>query len=224
MNPRHMKIDGTWITPGAGQKIDYVHRSKLALGGEIDLDPYSSDIANTVVGALRYYTEKDDGHAQPWDADRVFVNHPGGHTVRAWNKLCEEYRSGRAKWLIWIGFSVEQLNLLANPVLKDGMPVPAKARWADARYYPLDFSVLFTRNRIDFLKEAYWCTSCDTLPSDKTGLCECGAYAPPPAPTLKKGGRPSHGNYVVGIGMYHTAFELAFGDLGYIHKGPLSVE
>lgn len=201
-NVKHSKGDPNWITPGEGQPIDYVGRSRRALGGVIDLDPYSSDIANTIVKANRYFTEKDDGHAQPWDSDAILVNPPGLQVANAWVKLRKEVSEGRARKVIWIGFSVEQLNLLADPHGEwDGdenewRPWNEDYRLSRGYYHPLDFSVLIVRKRIDFLKEE----------------------------TLKKGGRPSHGNYIVGIGMPHSQFSEAFHDLGYIHKGPLSQE
>jgi hypothetical protein len=173
-NARHLKEDPNWITPGAGQRVDLVGRIRECLGGEIELDPYSSPIANTVVGASRFFTAKEDGHEQLWESPAVMVNHPGGHTVRAWQKACVEFTAGRARQIIWVGFSIEQLNLLA-----------------DQKLHPLDYSVLITRNRIDFIKEA----------------------------TLQKGGRPSHGNYLVGMGVSHTKFTEVFQDLGYISQG-----
>ncbi len=199
MNAKHSAKDPNWLTPGEGQKIDYVGRIRKCLGGVIDLDPYSSDIANTQIRATRYYTPKDDGHAQPWDSDAILVNHPGLQTVASWKKLCSEVYAGRARGLVWVGFSVEQLNLLSDPHAvsqPDGTlrRMTDEERWEEALYHPLDFSVLFTRSRIDFIKED----------------------------TLKKGGRPSHGNYLCGIGVPHAKFVECFGDLGHILAGPLA--
>ena len=52
--------------------------SAHALLGEIDLDPASSNLANTYVGASHYYTPQDDGLN---DADwygKVYVFPPSG--------------------------------------------------------------------------------------------------------------------------------------------------
>ena len=45
-------------------------------GGSIDLDPASSESANSVVQADRFFTWKENGLNQPWKADSVYLYPP----------------------------------------------------------------------------------------------------------------------------------------------------
>lgn len=170
-NARHSKATPRWFTPR-----DWVSMSRVALGGRIELDPMSEATANEVVGAGRYWTEQDDCFTQRWDCSTMLINPAGGLVVRAWQRLCIAYDTGTIGRAIWIGFSVEQLNLLA-----------------DAARHPHDYSLLTVRKRISFVRH-----------DGKTGS-------------------PSHGNYVVGLGIPVDEFERAFVGRGRFDHGRLAV-
>ena len=61
---------------------DYISPPELVattaafFGGSIDLDPASSESANSVVQADRFFTWKENGLNQPWRADSVFLYPP----------------------------------------------------------------------------------------------------------------------------------------------------
>lgn len=146
-NARHSHNNPSWTTPSG--IVDVCRR---ALGGTIDLDPFSSVVANTRIGATRFYTEADDGFEQTWDAVSVFVNPPGGLIARAWRKLCDQVVSAHVTRAAWVGFSVEQLCVLANPARLGETDDERVARSEDT-WHPMDFSTCILRKRISFVRE-----------------------------------------------------------------------
>jgi hypothetical protein len=130
-NPRHSKATNRWGTPA-----EWVEMSRWALGGRIERDPMSSPEFNATVRAERFWNAEDDCFAQPhWKCDTMFLNPPGGLVVEAWRRLVAEVTAGNVGAAIWIGFSVEQLNILALESC-----------------HPHDFSLLTCRNRISFVR------------------------------------------------------------------------
>jgi len=88
-----------WFTP-----LRYVELARRAMGGPIDLDPASCEIANRVVRAAHYFTQAQDGLLHPWHAGRVWLNPPycktrtGESQQEIWTcKLIAEHRAGRVK-------------------------------------------------------------------------------------------------------------------------------
>ena len=92
----HSSKSRAWYTP------DWLlHPVRNALGGEIDLDPASCDVANRTVEADRFYSINDDGLAQPWNAERLFCSPPFGELRNQSQaglflaKAYNEYQAGR---------------------------------------------------------------------------------------------------------------------------------
>ena len=104
-NPRHMgyvkapllRVGGQsneWYTPP-----QYIQAVRDALGGAIDLDPFSDNEANEVVKANKIFTPAQDALTKTWSATTVFMNPPySGAMVRfATQKFIEEFLKGSFK-------------------------------------------------------------------------------------------------------------------------------
>lgn len=171
-NARHSKATPRWGTPP-----EIVAMARAALGGRIELDPMSEPAFNRVVGADRFYTKRDDAFKRSWRCETMLINPAGGLVVEAWSALTAGFRARVVQRAIWVGFSVEQLNVLA-----------------DEEFHPDDFSKLTLRRRINFL-----------------------------TPRLTPGGAPSHGNYIVGLGIDALTFEQAFAGMGRFSHGRYAI-
>ena len=84
--------ENEWYTPA-----EYVEHAREALGC-IDLNPASSDRAQSTVKAQRYYTAADDGLTLQWHG-RVWLNPPYSRELigKFIDKLVEEYTAGRTQ-------------------------------------------------------------------------------------------------------------------------------
>lgn len=127
----HSSKTNEWYTP------PWVMEKVRALIGDIELDPASSERANEIVRAKRYYTKNrklnpvDPLDMKIWKADTVWLNPPYGRDTGKWvNKLVGE----------WSVRSVKKACLLVNAV--------PDRRW----FLPLwDFPMVFFYKRIRFL-------------------------------------------------------------------------
>lgn len=69
-----------------------------AIFGPFDLDPCGHPLSP--VKARRFFCEDDDGLAQSWEGDVVFVNSPYTHAAAFTEKAIFEWQAGRAKMVI----------------------------------------------------------------------------------------------------------------------------
>lgn len=110
---------------------------RAALGGVIDLDPCSCELANRNVRAKRYFSAGDDGLRRDWGG-RVWVNPPSsregfvdGNGRRHhepcvwWAKTLAELASGRVDAAIFLVFNAETFRHMAT---HPGVPHPADGR------------------------------------------------------------------------------------------------
>jgi hypothetical protein len=189
-NGRHLALSGRRGTPP-----DWVEMSRTALGGRIELDPMSEPAFNEIVRAERIYTEADDCFRLPWYARTVFLNPHGGLVVEAWRKLSTWHRQGHITAAIWIGFSMEQLNLLADEV-----------------EHPMDFSMLVVRKRIAFLGEDLRVLNSPTHSNYVVGM---GIPADRFEAAFAGRGRFSHGQFAIAReGLRLVADDEQFGGVG----------
>ncbi len=122
---QHSSETVRWGTPD-----NIVTKARNVMGG-LDLDPCSEARFNAIVGASKYYSleeRSENGLELSW-AGTVFLNPPGQLVKEFWRKAMSE----PITQMIWVGFSVEQLSLLA-----------------DEEHHPMDFSFCILRKRLKF--------------------------------------------------------------------------
>ena len=83
--------ENEWYTPDV-----YIEAAREVFGGSIALDPASSDIANQVVKAKRFFSKADDGLKCHWQAESLWMNPPYSQPeIRLFSeKLAMEWLAG----------------------------------------------------------------------------------------------------------------------------------
>jgi hypothetical protein len=178
---RHSMDSPEWYTP-----TPFVEAARAVMGS-IDLDPASHPEANERIKATRIYSEEDNGLVQPWEGN-VFLNPPGGHVNAFWGRACAFYLNGAVKQLVWIGYSLEQLQTLQQ---------------SDTLMQPLEFPIMFTAKRIAFVENAA---------KREARIAKLIALGKDP----RKSSGPSHSNYICYMGPNVREFSKQFGVFGKV--------
>jgi len=98
-----------WYTPP-----EYIEAARQTMG-DIDVDPASTEYANKIVGAIRYYTIDDDGRLQDW-AGNVWMNPPYSQPLIAdfTNLLVKKYKAGEIKQACVLVNNATETNFYQN--------------------------------------------------------------------------------------------------------------
>lgn len=186
-----------WYTPS-----EYVEAARVVMGG-IDLDPASHVEANKIVKAGEFYTEEQNGLTSLWRGN-VFLNPPGGLVNEFWVKALLEWQHSRLKQMIWIGYSLEQLQTLQSAGVSS----------------PLMFPMCVPKRRIAFIEnEAKKAARIEKLlaQGEKPGA---SARHQAIAKAIRAGkeppNSPSHGNYITYVGPDAPGFHRVFRQFGSV--------
>ncbi len=143
--------------------LHIVEAAREAMGG-IDLDPFSCELANSVVRASAYYSAPEmNGFEREWSG-RVFCNPPGGKVGKrssqalAWLKLMNENAAGRVDMAVFICFNLGFLQVVQSYSLMT----------------PLDLPICYPKTRISYLTPRLPAkpTKAQAASFEATGLCE----------------------------------------------------
>ena len=129
VNSRHSVKSSEWGTPA------YLIEPAREVLGVIDLDPAASAASNETVKAEDYWSKDQDGLSLPWvdpalyafdgvvEPVTVFLN-PPTPAKDWWEKLMTELDLGHIKHAIFIGYSVEILQVTQNKPYRPCLAFP----------------------------------------------------------------------------------------------------
>jgi hypothetical protein len=138
---------------------------------------------------------------QPWGG-RVLLNPPGGLVNEFWAKVLDE--RGNFDQLVWIGYSLEQLQSLQ----------------AAFNLTPLDFPICFTKRRIAFIENEARKAFRITKLLEKGEAPGVSDGARKRATSIRAGkeppNSPSHSNYIAYLGPDGGDFARVFSAFGKV--------
>lgn len=124
-----------WYTPH-----HIIKSVKAVFGGVIDLDPYSCDAANAIVGATTYYTKESDAFLSDWPVvDSVFANPP--YERKVIDRCVTQLIAYRRRWTA----TRFQMIVLVNAA--------TEVSWFFALMTNCD-AVCFTKGRLEYIRGA----------------------------------------------------------------------
>lgn len=105
MSVQHAKASAEWYTPAP-----IVEASRQALGGVIDLDPATCELAQERVRALTFGTLERPATLEEWAAARTVFMNPPTPPRAWWEELSAWFGSGGdGRGAVYIAYSLEQL-------------------------------------------------------------------------------------------------------------------
>lgn len=170
--------------------VPIVEAARFTLGGVIDLDPASCEVANRTVKARRIFTKEDNGLALPWafagfgGNTAVFCNPPGGkdgnESVQKqwWRHGAAQWRAGTVDAMVWVAFKVDFLQV-------------TQTNAAPSDVLPLDGAVCYPSERI-----AYYTPSKTQIPL-------------PGSDGLDRGDQPPHASCIIYLPSRRDPFGLS---------------
>lgn len=195
VNARHSKDSPEWYSPG-----DIVEAARKVMGS-IDLDPASHEEANQIVRATRFYTAESNGLLHEW-CGNVFLNPPGGLVNEFWRKAKLEWQHSRLKQMIYIGYSLEQLQTLQQS--------------GDIGMTAFEFPICVPKTRLAFIENnAKRLERLAKVDHENELRVRQGKK---PKKRSNKADSPTHGNFITYIGPNIDAFAFHFQKFGAVRK------